>query len=143
MNISFMLADVISFQLYSLAYVCLNELGERICPAYLSRSFSRILAQNSLRHIRFHDLRHSSATLLLAHGVPLKQIQEWLGHSDFSTTANIYAHLDVKSKERSAAVMEEALRLDDTAGKHSPKGSLRDEIPQAGLGGSPTSPSKA
>ncbi|HIS43228.1 MAG TPA: site-specific integrase, partial [Candidatus Limiplasma pullicola] len=44
-------------------YVCLNELGERICPAYLSRSFSRILAQNSLRHIRFHDLRHSSATL--------------------------------------------------------------------------------
>ena len=39
-------------------YVCLNELGERICPAYLSRSFSRILAQNGLRHIRFHDLRH-------------------------------------------------------------------------------------
>ena len=98
-------------------YVYLNELGERICPAYLSRSFSRILAQNGLRHIRFHDLRHSSATLLLAHGVPLKQIQEWLGHSDFATTANIYAHLDVKSKERSAAVVEEALRLNDAIGQ--------------------------
>lgn len=49
--------------------------------------------------------------------MPLKQIQEWLGHSDFSTTANIYAHLDVKSKERSAAVMEEALRLNDAIGQ--------------------------
>ena len=40
-----------------------------------------------------------------------------LGHSDFSTTANIYAHLDVKSKERSAAVMEEALGLNDAIGQ--------------------------
>ncbi|MDD5840998.1 MAG: tyrosine-type recombinase/integrase, partial [Gemmiger formicilis] len=47
-----------------------------------------------LRPIRFHDLRHSCASLLLANGVPMKQIQEWLGHSDFSTTANIYSHLD-------------------------------------------------
>ena len=93
-------------------YVCLNELGERICPAYLSRSFSRILAQNSLRHIRFHDLRHSSATLLLAHGVPLKQIQEWLGHSDFSTTANIYAHLDAQSKTSTADAMLRSLGLE-------------------------------
>ena len=92
-------------------------MGERIRPAYLSNCFSRTLAQNGLRHIRFHDLRHSSATLLLAHGIPLKQIQEWLGHSDFATTANIYAHLDVKSKERSAAVMEEALRLDGGSGE--------------------------
>ena len=98
-------------------YICLNELGERILPAYLSNCFSRTLAQNGLRHIRFHDLRHSSATLLLAHGIPLKQIQEWLGHSDFATTANIYAHLDVKSKERSAAVMEEVLRLDGGNGE--------------------------
>lgn len=90
-------------------YICLNELGKRICPAYLSRSFSRILAQNGLRHIRFHDLRHSSATLLLAHGMPLKQIQEWLGHSDFSTTANIYAHLDAQSKTSTADAMLRSL----------------------------------
>lgn len=49
--------------------------------------------------------------------MPLKQIQEWLGHSDFATTANIYAHLDVKSKEPSAAVMEEALGLNDAIGQ--------------------------
>ena len=44
-------------------------------------------------------------------GVPLKQIQEWLGHSDFSTTANIYAHLDYKSKISSAQAMEKGMIL--------------------------------
>ena len=55
------------------------------------------LEMKGLRHIRFHDLRHSCASLLLANDVPMKQIQEWLGHSDISTTANIYSHLDYKS----------------------------------------------
>ena len=61
--------------------------------------------------MRFHDLRHSCASLLLANGVPLKQIQEWLGHSDFSTTANIYAHLDYRSKISSAQAMEKGILL--------------------------------
>ena len=43
--------------------------------------------------------------------MPLKQIQEWLGHSDFSTTANIYAHLDYKSKISSAQAMEKGINL--------------------------------
>ena len=97
-------------------YICVSEMGARIRPEYLSSHFEQVLEKNGLRRIRFHDLRHSSASLLLANHVPLKQIQEWLGHSDFATTANIYAHLDVKSKERSAAVMEEALRLDGGSG---------------------------
>ena len=58
-----------------------------------------------MRQIRYHDLRDSCASLLLANGVPMKQIQEWLGHSDFSTTANIYAHLDYSSKLTSADAM--------------------------------------
>ena len=49
--------------------------------------------------------------LLLANGVPLKHIQEWLGHSDFTTTANIYAHLDYSSKITSAQAMETGLAL--------------------------------
>ena len=56
-------------------------------------------------------LRHSCASLLLANGVPMKQIQEWLGHSDFSTTANIYAHLDYSSKLTSADAMLNGLGL--------------------------------
>ena len=55
--------------------------------------------------MRFHDLRHSCASLLLANGVSLKEIQEWLGHSDFAITANTYAHLDYTSKIASAEAM--------------------------------------
>ena len=59
----------------------------------------------------FHDTQHSCASLLLRSGVQMKQIQAWLGHSDISTTANIYAHLDSQSKQLSAATMEQALAL--------------------------------
>ena len=90
-------------------YICLNEMGQRILPSYLSSHFGRTLEKNGLRHIRFHDLRHSCATLLLAHHISLKQIQEWLGHSDFSTTANIYAHLNAASKTESAETMASIL----------------------------------
>ena len=63
----------------------------------------------------FHDLHHSCASLLLANGVPLKHIQEWLGHGDFTTTANIYAHLDYKSKITSAQAMETGLALPESS----------------------------
>lgn len=86
-------------------YIFVNEMGERWKPRYLSDGFKRILEQNGLRRIRFHDLRHTCASLLLANNVPMKKIQEWLGHSDFSTTANIYAHLDFQSKISSAEAM--------------------------------------
>lgn len=88
-----------------LDYIFVNEMGERWKPRYLSDGFKRILEQNGLRRIRFHDLRHTCASLLLANNVPMKKIQEWLGHSDFSTTANIYAHLDYQSKISSAEAM--------------------------------------
>ena len=88
-----------------LDYIFVNEMGERWKPRYLPDGFKRILEQNDLRRIRFHDLRHTCASLLLANNVPMKKIQEWLGHSDFSTTANIYAHLDYQSKISSAEVM--------------------------------------
>lgn len=86
-------------------YICINEMGYRISPEYLSRNFELVLERNGLRRIRFHDLRHSCATLLLAHHISPKQTQEWLGHSDFGTTANIYAHLDAASKLNTADAM--------------------------------------
>lgn len=88
-----------------LEYVCVNEIGDLIKPHYVTESFPKLLKANGLRHVRYHDLRHSCASLLLANGVSMKQIQEWLGHSDFSTTANIYAHLDYSSKLTSADAM--------------------------------------
>lgn len=92
-------------------YVFVNELGERMRPNYLTEYFPKFIQKHGMPKMRFHDLRHSCASLLLANGVPLKQIQEWLGHSDFSTTANIYAHLDYKSKISSAQAMEKGMPL--------------------------------
>ena len=53
---------------------------------------------NDLPHIRFHELRHSCASLLIDMGFTLKDVQEWMGHSDIKMTANIYAHLDTARK---------------------------------------------
>ena len=94
-----------------IGYVCVNEIGDLIKPHYVTESFPKLLKANGLRPVRYHDLRHSCASLLLANGVPMKQIQEWLGHSDFSTTANIYAHLDYSSKLTSADAMLNGLGL--------------------------------
>ncbi len=92
-------------------FVFVDEMGERMRANYLTSAFPKFLESHGLRRMRFHDLRHSCASLLLANGVPLKHIQEWLGHSDFTTTANIYAHLDYKSKLTSAQAMETGLAL--------------------------------
>ena len=87
-------------------YVYTDQLGNRINPSYLTSAFPKFLIENGFRKMRFHDLRHSCASLLLANGVPLKQIQEWLGHSDFAITANTYAHLEFSSKLASAQAMD-------------------------------------
>ena len=90
-------------------YVCVNQLGELMKPSYVTEHFAAIIQIFGLRKIRFHDLRHSCASVLLAQGVPMKQIQEWLGHSDMSTTSNIYSHLDAVSKADTGAAMSKAL----------------------------------
>ena len=89
-------------------YVFVKPDGKLVRPDYVSEHFKILLNKLGLRHIRFHDLRHSCASLLLAKGIPMKAIQEWLGHSNFSTTANIYAHLDSNSKQLSAQVITSA-----------------------------------
>ena len=95
-------------------YVFVDAMGNLIQPDSVTTGFPQLLKENGLRRIRFHDLRHSCASLLLKEGVPMKQIQEWLGHSDIGTTANIYSHLDYKSKITSANVMDNILTLPDT-----------------------------
>lgn len=86
-------------------YIYTDQLGNRINPSYLTHAFPKFLVDNGFRRMRFHDLRHSCASLLLANGVRLKQIQEWLGHSDFAITANTYAHLESNSKLAAAQAM--------------------------------------
>ena len=88
-----------------LEYICVNEIGDLIKPSYVTEQFPKLLDKYEMRRIRYHDLRHSCASLLLKNGVQMKEIQDWLGHSDFSTTANTYAHLDYASKLNSADAM--------------------------------------
>ena len=85
-----------------LDYIYVNEIGELVKLNFLTQHFETVLKKNGLKKIRFHDLRHSCASLLYANGVSLKEIQEWLGHSDIGTTSNIYTHLDYSSKASSA-----------------------------------------
>ena len=92
-------------------YICVDFKGKLFRPEYITDHFQIILKNNGLRHIRFHDLRHSCASLLLSKGVPMKAIQEWLGHSTYSTTANFYAHLEDNYKSFSADVLSSSLKV--------------------------------
>ena len=68
--------------------------GDPIKPDYVSGHFNSILKKNNLPHIRFHELRHSCASMLLNSGFTLKDVQEYMGHADIQMTANIYGHMD-------------------------------------------------
>jgi integrase len=69
-------------------FVCVNKMGERIKSDYITRAFNKLLEKNGLRHIKFHDLRHSCASYMQSKGFSLKDIQELLGHSDYNFTVN-------------------------------------------------------
>ena len=83
--------------------------GHTYSPDYLSHRFNDLLKKHSLPHIRFHELRHSCASILIAMGWTLKDVQEWLGHSDIQMTANIYSHLDISRKVNIAASLTHKL----------------------------------
>lgn len=77
--------------------------GHTYSPDYITHRFQDLLRIHNLPPIRFHDLRHSCASLLIAMNWSLKDVQEWLGHSDIQMTANIYSHLDIARKTTIAA----------------------------------------
>lgn len=92
-------------------YVFVDTMGYLYDPERVSRHFKAILRKNGLKEIRFHDTRHSAGSALCQLGVNMKEIQEWLGHSDFSTTANRYSHLTSDTKKSTMASMVRTLGL--------------------------------
>lgn len=92
-------------------YILVDDEGAIVKPDRVTKTFKKLIEHNNLKKIRFHDLRHSCASLLLANGVNMKEIQQWLGHSNFNTTANIYSHIDSSSKEKSANVIANILSV--------------------------------
>jgi len=94
-----------SYDIRYMDFVCVDQLGRLIRPSYVTQHFSDIIKKYGLRKIRYHDLRHTMASILISHDVPLINVSNFLGHSDISTTANIYAHLDKASKQASADII--------------------------------------
>ena len=74
-------------------FICTHDNGEPINPENLGKKFKKIIKEYKLAPIRFHDIRHSFATILLKNGTNPKIVSEILGHSDVQTTLNVYSHV--------------------------------------------------
>lgn len=92
-------------------YVCVNEIGELLKPDYVTHKFNDLLAENNMRPIRFHDLRHSCISLLVNNNFNMKLVQEYAGHADFTITANTYAHTDLTEKREEVNAITELLAI--------------------------------
>ncbi len=74
-------------------YIFKNPDGSLYRPDSLTRTFQRVLKRKGYEHIRLHDLRHGTATILYAQDWNLKELQAWMRHKDIKTTLKIYTHL--------------------------------------------------
>lgn len=91
-------------------YVFTKADGTPYYPSYPTHELERILKKEDLPHIRWHDLRHSCASMLIMKGWHMKDISEWLGHSDIGTTMNVYGHISMEHKRDLANGLNGILR---------------------------------
>ena len=83
--------------------------GKPLDPGVISHTFAKVLRKAGLPHIRFHDLRHTHATLLLKGGVHPKIVSERLGHANIGITLDTYSHVLPGLQERAAERFDEML----------------------------------
>jgi len=95
-------------------FICVNELGDLISPNYISWAFPVFIKKHGLRKVRFHDLRHTNAVLLLSNGATMQEVQAWLGHKNFSTTDEYYGGILAETKKRTANLMDAIMNGLDT-----------------------------
>jgi integrase len=86
-----------------------SRIGTPIDPRHVKRRLDPLLKKAGLPHYRVHDLRHFCASLLLAQGVPLKVVSEILGHSQISTTADLYVHVLPSLRKEAIDLMNSVL----------------------------------
>jgi len=91
------------------AFVFTTRTGTPIEPSNLTKEFKRVLKRAGVPEVRFHDLRHTAATFLLAQGVDPRTIMETLGHSQISLTLNTYSHVLPSLQQDAATRMNELL----------------------------------
>ena len=98
--------------------------GKPLLPDTISHVWAKLVKRVGLEHIRFHDARHTHASLMLKQGVHPKVVQERLGHATISTTLDLYSHVAPGLQEAAAARFDEAFaarynrREEELAGKH-------------------------
>jgi integrase len=86
-----------------------STIGTPINHSNLYRSFKKLLRLSGLPEIRFHDLRHTAASLMLNHGVPSIIVSRRLGHSKVSTTLDIYGHLIPEMQNEAAELIDDLI----------------------------------
>jgi integrase len=96
-------------------HICVSVLGKPFSPDYITNHYKTMLKNFGLRNIRFHDLRHTCATLLVINGISLLAVSRWLGHSSLAVTEKFYLHFDVKAQIDLALKMGEILPHNLTA----------------------------
>uniref|UniRef100_UPI003EB6B6AD site-specific integrase n=1 Tax=Bacillus maqinnsis TaxID=3229854 RepID=UPI003EB6B6AD len=92
----------ITFEDYLVECEFARQDGRPIYPRTLTENFNRATKEAALPKIRIHYCRHTHATLLLEAGVSLKEVQERFGHSSIKMTGDIYVHVTLKIKARTA-----------------------------------------
>jgi len=83
-----------------------STIGTPLEPSNLTKRYKALLAGAGLPAIRFHDLRHSCASLLIAQGISPRVVMETLGHSQIGLTMNTYAHISPEVQQQAAAAMD-------------------------------------
>ena len=86
-----------------------TSVGTPIDPRNVKRSLDVLLEDAEMPHFRVHDIRHFAASLMLAQGVPLKVVSDILGHSQISTTADLYTHVLPSLRKEAINLMDSIL----------------------------------
>jgi integrase len=73
------------------------------------KAWRKLAERAGVRLVRFHDLRHTTATVMLAQGIDVRTVADMLGHADVSTTLRTYVHSTEGATRRAAQAMGEAL----------------------------------
>lgn len=92
-----------------LGLVFTTSLGTPIDPRNVKRRLDALLKEAGMPHFRVHDIRHLAASLMLAQGVPLKVVSDILGHSQISTTADLYTHVLPSLRKEAIDLMDSIL----------------------------------
>jgi integrase len=101
-------------------WVFVSPVGTPLDESKVSKEFKRCLAKAGLRHIRFHDLRHSFASFLLSNGESLTYVRDQLGHSSIGITADIYGHLVPGANQRAVNALDDPEWMRKAVGDGSP-----------------------